>query len=231
MGPLQHTLSSLFVHLLFIFYAGVVGWAQLLERDPWVIAPHLLGSHLLSHVDNARVLVRITEVEAYGGVGQDPGSHSYRGMTPRTSVMFGPPGTMYVYFTYGMHWCLNIVASPSGTSGAVLLRAGEVIEGVDIAQMRAGRAMREVDLAKGPARLARTLGITTVTAPHLNGASVLQSGDMQLLGHPPRSAPVHEVGPRTGVGGAGAHIPWRFWLPGEATVSPYRSAISRLSTP
>lgn len=231
MGPLQHTRSSLFVHLLFIFYAGVVGWTKLLAGDPWVIAPRLLGAHLLSHVDNTRVLLRITEVEAYGGVGQDPGSHSFRGMTPRTSVMFGPPGTMYVYFTYGMHWCLNIVAAPTGTSGAVLLRAGEVVEGIDIAQMRAGHAMREVDLAKGPARLARTLGITTATSALINGASILRSSPLQLLGRPPRTTPVHESGPRTGVGGAGAQIPWRFWLPGEATVSPYRSAISRLSTP
>lgn len=202
-------------------------WAKLLARNPWEIAPRLLGAHVLSLVNDQRVVVRLTEVEGYGGVGQDPGSHSFRGMTPRTSVMFGAPGTTYVYFTYGMHWCMNIVAAPAGTSGAILLRAGQVLEGAEIAQARAGRTMRDVDLAKGPARLARTLGITKSTAVHINGASVLDGGVLQLLGEPPRTHPVHEVGPRTGVGGEGGVIPWRFWLPSEPTVSPYKAAKSR----
>lgn len=199
-------------------------WADLLAGDPWVVAPRLLGAHLLSQVDGQRVLIRITEVEAYGGVGQDPGSHSYRGVTPRTAVMCGPPGTTYIYFTYGMHWCMNIVAAPNGTSGAILLRAGHVVEGAAIAQHRAGRLMRDVDLAKGPARLARALGINTTTATQINGSSLLESGPLQLLGTAPARSPRHAVGPRTGVGGQGAVIPWRFWLADEPTVSPYRAA-------
>lgn len=202
-------------------------WGELLAKDPWVIAPRLLGAHVRSVIDGHPVLLRLTEVEAYGGVGKDPGSHSFRGITPRTSVMFGPPGTAYVYFTYGMHWCLNIVAAPLGISGAVLLRGAQVVEGHDIAHERAGRVMRLVDLAKGPARLARTLGITSANSAHINAASVLGDGLLQLLGQPPARSLRHEVGPRTGVGGAGASIPWRFWLPGEQSVSPYKAAKAR----
>lgn len=209
---------------MFTFYAGHMSWAALLAQKPWEIAPRLLGAHVRSIVDGHEVQIRLTEVEAYGGVGIDPGSHSFRGMTARTAVMFGAPGHAYIYFTYGMHWCLNIVAAKEGTSGGLLLRAGEVIVGADVAQQRAGKIMRAHDLAKGPARLARALGITSANAKTVNASSLLADGDLQLLGKPPTRAARHMVGPRTGVGGAGALTPWRFWLPDEPTVSPYKAA-------
>ena len=123
------------------------------------IAPRLLGSVLISDL-GPRVSLRITEVEAYAGVGQDPGSHAHRRQTPRNAAMFGPPGHAYVYFTYGMHWCLNVVAHPPGEAGAVLIRAGEVIEGAATARSRRPTSRTERDLARGPARLAAALGVT-----------------------------------------------------------------------
>ena len=117
------------------------------------VAPRLLGAVLR----NDDVAVRITEVEAYAGP-DDPGSHAYRGVTARNSVMFGPPGHLYVYFTYGMHYCCNVVVGPVGTPSAVLVRAGEVVDGLEVArQRRPGAADR--DLARGPARLCRALAI------------------------------------------------------------------------
>ena len=110
---------------------------------------------------SGRVAVRLTEVEAYAGP-NDPGSHAFRGRTPRTEVMFGPPGHLYVYFTYGMHWCANIVCGPDGEcASAVLLRAGEVVAGrrPRAPARRAAAGRRDVDLARGPARLARALGL------------------------------------------------------------------------
>ncbi|HEY0618721.1 MAG TPA: DNA-3-methyladenine glycosylase, partial [Kribbella sp.] len=101
------------------------------------VAPKLLGMVLRRTTDEGTVAVRITEVEAYDGP-NDPGSHAYRGETARNSVMFGPPGHLYVYFTYGMHFCMNISAGPDGEPSAVLLRAGEIIEGADLARIRRG---------------------------------------------------------------------------------------------
>jgi DNA-3-methyladenine glycosylase len=129
-------------------------------RDPRVIAPELLGVVVENEVDGVRVGVRLTEVEAYLGEGEDPASHSHRGPTPRNAVMFGPPGHAYVYFTYGMHWCANVSCRPVGVSGGVLLRAGEVVSGLDSARSRRIAARRDVDLARGPARLASALGLT-----------------------------------------------------------------------
>ncbi|PID96574.1 MAG: 3-methyladenine DNA glycosylase [Actinomycetales bacterium] len=123
------------------------------ERPVLQVAPELLGARI--SLDG--VTVRLTEVEAYGG-GDDPGSHAFRGRTPRTEVMFGPPGGLYVYFTYGMHWCANLVCGPEGHASAVLLRAGEVVQGRELAaSRRPGSAVR--DLARGPARLTRALGL------------------------------------------------------------------------
>ncbi|MGL5862253.1 MAG: DNA-3-methyladenine glycosylase, partial [Phycicoccus sp.] len=117
------------------------------------VAPSLLGCRLV----HAGVTVRLTEVEAYAGE-DDPGSHAFRGRTPRTEVMFGPAGRLYVYFTYGMHWCANVVTGVPGRASAVLLRAGEVVDGVDLArQRRPGASDR--DLARGPARLARSAAL------------------------------------------------------------------------
>ncbi|MGK9148539.1 DNA-3-methyladenine glycosylase [Plantibacter flavus] len=182
------------------------------------VAPALLGAVLSHTTEEGTVSVRLTEVEAYLGVGEDPGSHAHRGRTPRTAPMFGPPGHLYAYFTYGMHVCVNVVCSPVGTASAVLLRAGEVVAGQDLAAMRRGAQVRARDLARGPARLTVALGI-----------ALGQSGDDLSIAPfslvlPEQRAAVIVSGPRTGVSGigGGAAYPWRFTLPGEPTVSPYR---------
>jgi DNA-3-methyladenine glycosylase len=118
------------------------------------VAPELLGCT----VSHAGVTVRLTEVEAYDGA-NDPGSHAFRGQTPRTRVMFGEPGGLYVYFTYGMHWCANLVCGSAGAASAVLLRAGEVVGGLEMARARRA-GVSDRDLARGPARLAMTLALT-----------------------------------------------------------------------
>ena len=124
-----------------------------LEGPVEQVAPLLLGAVLRA----GPVAVRLTEVEAYAGAG-DPGSHAFRGRTPRNAVMFGPAGRAYAYFTYGMHWCLNVVTGPEGEASAVLLRAGEVVDGIDLArERRPGAADR--DLARGPARLTKAIGV------------------------------------------------------------------------
>jgi DNA-3-methyladenine glycosylase len=182
-------------------------------------APLLLGAVLTSTL-GPRVSLRITEVEAYAGVGQDPGSHAHRQRTERNAAMFGPPGHAYVYFTYGMHWCLNVVVHPPGEAGAVLIRAGQVIEGVATARDRRGACHRDRDLARGPARLTAALGVTG----DQDGIDLLDPlSPLTLLPlRPPAGTLVIATGPRTGVAGAGAATPWRFWLEGDPTVSPHR---------
>ena len=193
-----------------------------LTRPVVDVAPLLLGARLRA----GGVTVRLTEVEAYAGEA-DPGSHAYRGRTPRTAVMFGPAGHAYVYFTYGMHWCLNVVTGEDGVASAVLLRAGEVVDGHELArERRPGSSDR--DLCRGPARLTRALGITGA----LDGTDLLAAGaPVQLLGGEPAPAAAVRTGPRVGVAGAGAPTPWRFWLDGEPTVSPYRPAVPRRRRP
>lgn len=187
-----------------------------LGRDPLEVAPDLLGSEVTAN----GVTVRLTEVEAYHGE-QDPGSHGYRGRTPRTAVMFGPPGRLYVYFTYGMHWCANVVCGRDGACAAVLLRAGEVVGGHDVAAARR-EGVRPRDWARGPARLATTLGLGRGD----DGVRVGRGAPVSLR-HPAQPVPAAAVrtGPRVGVsgpGGDGERYPWRFWLDGEPTVSVYR---------
>lgn len=184
------------------------------------VAPQLLGCT----VRHAGVGVRLTEVEAYGGEGDDPASHAHRGRTPRSAIMFGPAGRLYVYFTYGMHWCANVVTGPEGEASAVLLRAGEVVDGLEVARTRRPGAS-DRDLCRGPARLARALALDG----ELLGADLLSpSSPVRLLPIDP-DQPVGPVltGPRVGVAG-GADTPWRFWLAGEPTVSPYRPAVPRV---
>jgi DNA-3-methyladenine glycosylase len=165
------------------------------------------------------VTVRLTEVEAYAGLGEDAASHAHRGRTPRNAVMFGPPGYAYVYFTYGMHWCLNIVCGPEGVPSAVLLRAGSIVDGVDAARARRPRIRQERDLARGPARLTAALGIDRSAY----GTSLLEGTGPVLLRPPASPVPdkLVECGPRVGVVGE-ADRPWRFWLVGDPTVSAYR---------
>lgn len=198
-----------------------------LTGPPHEIAPRLLGATLTSDL-GPRVTVRITEVEAYAGLGQDPGSHAHRRRTERNAAMFGPPGHAYVYFTYGMHWCLNVVAHPEGEAGAVLIRAGEVVTGVTAARGRRPAARADRDLARGPARLAGALGVDGAQ----DGMDLLDPTSPLRLDLPAGGwAPgLVRSGPRTGVAGAGAPTPWRFWLDGEPSVSPHRPAAPRVRT-
>lgn len=196
-----------------------------LARPVLEVAPALLGA--LLHHDG--VTLRLTEVEAYAGTA-DPGSHAYRGPTPRTQVMFGPAGHLYVYLSYGMHHCVNIVTGPDGTASAVLLRAAQVVEGQARARERrqAGltTTVSERDLARGPGRLTRALGL----GPHHDGLDLLAPGaQVELRSGGAMAAPVRS-GPRVGVsgeGGDGDRFPWRFWIEGEPTVSAYRAAQPR----
>jgi DNA-3-methyladenine glycosylase len=193
---------------------------RLLAGPPDVAARGLLGCVLTAN----GVAVRLTETEAYAGM-LDPASHAFRGRTPRNAVMFGPPGFAYVYFTYGMHWCINVVCGPPGEASAVLLRAGEVVRGLPAARARRTSARADAELARGPARLCAALGIT---GEH-NGVDLLTPGSPVRLRRPlpATSAEVDfAAGPRVGV--TGAHdVPWRFWLAGDPTVSTYRRHIPR----
>lgn len=181
------------------------------------VAPRLLGARVISTVGGARVVVRVTEVEAYAGA-QDPASHAFRGRTVRNAVMFGPPGHLYCYFTYGMHWCANVVCGTDGVATAVLLRAGEVVDGVATAQARRPAVRAPRDLARGPARLAGCLGLDRAT----NGVDLCDpASPVVLTGVRVRRPTGTLTGPRVGVAAA-PERPWRFWLPAEPTVSTYR---------
>jgi len=172
------------------------------------------------------VSVRLTEVEAYLGE-RDPGSHAFRGQTRRNATMFGPAGHLYVYFTYGMHTCANVVCGDEGDPMGVLLRAGEIVSGIEVARARRVTSKTDADLARGPARLTVALGIALTDDGARLGPS---SGAEEFRLDPPRHpAPSFQTGPRTGVSGLGgsADYPWRFWLPGDPTVSPYKAAVPR----
>lgn len=169
---------------------------------------------------DATVTVRLTEVEAYEGLA-DPASHAFRGLTRRTAVMFGPPGHLYVYFSYGMHWCANIVCQPDRTAGAVLLRAADVVDGIDVARRRRPTARGDRDLARGPARLTKALGLSG--ADH--GTDLLDPTGRILL-TPGAGVPEIRCGPRVGVSKA-AELPWRFWVAGALSVSPFRDGLPR----
>jgi len=191
------------------------------DRPVLDVARDLLGCVLVHDSGDVAVAIRLTEVEAYAG-GHDPASHAFRGPTARNEVMFGPGGHAYVYFTYGMHFCVNLVCGPDGAASAVLLRAGEVVAGIDVARARRGDAP-DRDLARGPARLTKSLAIDR----RLNGADVTASGS-PLRVHVGR--PVEDVdvrrGPRVGVNAA-HDVPWRMWLADDPTVSIYRRHVLR----
>lgn len=203
---------------------------KLLSGDDVVaIAPALLGARLAVASSEGAVSVRLTEVEAYAGE-IDPGSHAFRGRTARNSSMFEAAGRVYVYFTYGMHHCVNVVCGAEGVSRAVLLRAGEVVEGVGIARARRPAARRDRDLARGPARLTQALGLTREDDGELLGGA--GSRICLELAEPASAVPAERVrsGPRVGVagpGGDGEVFPWRFWIDGDPTVSPYKPAARR----
>jgi DNA-3-methyladenine glycosylase len=199
---------------------------EFFERPSVEVAPDLLGCVISHSTAAGLVAVMLVEVEAYAGEA-DPASHAFRGRTARNAVMYGPPGHAYVYFTYGMHFCVNLVCQAAGHASAVLLRAGRVIEGVPLARARrsgAARQPRDVDLARGPARLCEALGIDR---SH-DGADVVDhSSPLRVLA--PR-APVRAAGisrgPRVGVSRA-ADVAWRFWITAEPAVSPYRAHTPR----
>jgi DNA-3-methyladenine glycosylase len=195
------------------------------ERPVLQVAPDLLGRVVVHDSPEGTVAVRLTEVEAYAGP-RDPGSHAYRGRTPRNGVMFGPGGFVYVYFSYGMHWCMNLVCGAAGDPSAVLLRAGEVVTGLELAQRRRTTARVPRDLARGPARLTSALGVDK----GYDGADVTVRGSelRVLAGAGPRPTRRSVArGPRVGVAGDGAARPWRFWIEGDPSVSVYRPAVSR----
>jgi DNA-3-methyladenine glycosylase len=174
------------------------------------IAPRLLGA-VLRH---GPVAVRLTELEAYDGA-TDPASHAFRGPTARNAVMFGPPGHLYLYFTYGMHWAGNISCGPEGVASGVLMRAGEVIDGVAIARSRRGR-VSDRDLARGPGRLTQALGLH----PQHKGCDLVGQGPVRLA-PPVAQAEMIMVGPRVGVS-VEADRPWRFWIGASPFVSDYK---------
>jgi DNA-3-methyladenine glycosylase len=179
-------------------------------RDPRVVAPELLGK-LLVRDDQ---VARIVEVEAYCG-SEDPGSHAYRGMTRRNATMFGPPGRLYVYFTYGMHWCANAVCGREGEGVAVLLRAAEPVAGVDEMRDRRPAARRDRDLLSGPARLCQAFGLDG----EFDGADLVTADRGVTIvddGTPPPVDP--SVGPRIGLS-AGVEHPWRWCVPGSLHLS------------
>nr|AGU11921.1 Methylpurine-DNA glycosylase [uncultured organism] len=221
------------------------GIAALLAEPAPIAAPALLGATIAGR----GVVLRITEVEAYSGP-TDPGSHGHRGMTQRNRHLFGQPGTLYAYRSYGIHTCVNVVSGPAGTSSGSLLRGAQVVEGLDVARARRGPKVADVALARGPGNLGGALGavlgqddgtslldgsgpFVLTLAPGLE-ARLASAGPAHLidellsetLAGPPTGAAVPRIsrGPRTGVGGiaGGARYPWRFWLTGDPTVSTYR---------
>ena len=210
------------------------------------LAATLLGCRLTVVAPDGAVTVRLTETEAYGNAGADPGAHSFRGRTERNAALFGPPRRTYVYLNYGIHRCLNLVGHPEGEAGGVLLRAAEVLAGGDLAVARRGRDTG-LKLLSGPGNLGQGLGITLemghlpitlADAPAPGGAPGLAvpriprpddglAPAVFVLAPPPAgSVPPHvSTGPRVGVSGEGgsARFPWRHWITGDASVSRFRA--------
>ncbi|WP_344738455.1 DNA-3-methyladenine glycosylase [Microbacterium awajiense] len=196
---------------------------------PVEVAPRLLGAHLTAIVDGASVTARLTEVEAYHGLGTghapDPGSHARMGPTPRNATMWGEPGNLYVYLSHGIHSCVNVVCGPAGVAGGILLRGAEIVDGVDAATLRRPAAKTPRDLARGPGRLGEALGLRHPVHDGIDAITgVPHAGATARLSL--RVDPIGEVasGPRVGVAGvAGTDVfPWRFWIAGDPTVSPFR---------
>jgi DNA-3-methyladenine glycosylase len=204
------------------------------DRPAVEVAPDVLGCVLVHDSPEGLVAAAVVETEAYAGQA-DPASHAFRGRTPRNAVMFGPPGHAYVYFSYGMHFCVNLVCGPPGEASAVLLRAARVIDGAALAAARRtarrspGRAgpkgpPAERELARGPGRLCQALGI----GRSLDGADVCDPASPLRICRPALAVPAAGIsrGPRVGVSRA-AEVEWRFWLTGEPCVSAYRPHVPR----
>lgn len=212
-----------------------------LTASPEVVAPQLLGAVLRRVTvdgvgDTGTVAVQLTEVEAYPGIG-DPASHTAKGWTPRCATMFGPPGHIYVYASYGIHRAGNIVCRPEGTGAGVLMRAGRVVEGLDVARrrrtrVRDGVAVVPADeaLGRGPGNLGAVLGLdldldgaTLAVVGDDNGTDATSStaGDATFTLTPPASAVEYVSGPRIGIS-KNVEAPLRFWIPGDRTVTTPR---------
>ena len=188
-----------------------------LAVDVLAAARLLLGCHVVADGCDGQVVIRLVELEAYRG-SDDPAAHSYRGRTARNAVMFGPPGHLYVYFVYGMHFCANISCLPDGEPGAVLLRAAEVVSGHAAARLRRPTARSDAELARGPARLATLLGLRR----EHNGLDLTDpASPVRLSPGDPVPADQVRTGPRVGVAAA-QDRPWRFWVHGSPAVSAYR---------
>jgi DNA-3-methyladenine glycosylase len=202
---------------------GAFVWTGAPAAQVASVARSLLGWELLA----GPVRLRLTELEAYQG-SDDAASHAFRGRTPRNAVMYGPAGHAYVYFVFGMHWCLNIVCGSVGEPSAVLVRAGEVVDGLDVARARRAWTGRAHELARGPGRLAVALAIDG----RINGSSMVDGSGPLTLSPPACPVPPELMlsGPRVGVAGA-ADVPWRFWLAGERSVSAYRRHVPRTRPP
>ena len=210
-----------------------------LGRDPVLVAPELLGKLL----QRGPLLARIVEVEAYGGA-DDDASHAFRGKTPRNATMYGPPGHLYVYFTYGLHYCANVVCGGEGEAGAVLLRALAPLAGLEVmaerrstarkplfrrdesrpaAKGKAAPTLREQDLCSGPAKLCQAFGLDRRS----DGYDLIRGNEGIVLlddGTEPPNKP--SVGTRIGLaeGCSARDVPWRWWVPGEPSVSGPRGS-------
>jgi DNA-3-methyladenine glycosylase len=184
------------------------------DRDAQTVALELLNKVLVTGRGRERIAALLVEVEAYCGA-DDPGSHAFRGPTSRNATMFGSPGHLYVYFTYGMHWCANAVCGPGKTPHAVLLRAGAPLEGLDVMRARRLAARRDRELCSGPARLAQAFGIDRA----LDGADLVR-GPVRIVDDgtpPPRRA---GVSTRIGLSiGRGEDLAWRFTVTGDPNLS------------
>ncbi|MGH2449591.1 MAG: DNA-3-methyladenine glycosylase [Chloroflexota bacterium] len=188
---------------------------EFFARPSPIVAPELLGKILVHHLPEGVAAGRIVEVEAYTGQ-TDPGSHAYRGMTPRNTVMFGPPGYVYVYTSYGVHACMNVVTETPGVAGAVLIRALEPLQGLAIMEERRS-ARRQRDLANGPGKLCRALGISvSMDGTDLEGSELWIDDD----GYRPEDIAVSR---RIGLS-QGSELPLRFYIPGNRFVSRGRPA-------
>lgn len=187
-----------------------------LARPAHEVAPTLLGARLTHASADGAVTVEITEVEAYSGE-TDPASHAHRGQTARNQVMFGEAGHLYVYLSYGMHWCANIVTGSTGQASGVLLRAGRVVDGLELARQRRGRTVPDRSLARGPACMTQALGIDI----GLSAADVFAGPPLSLDSGRTIEPSVVAAGPRVGVRLA-ADVPWRFWIANDPTVSAYK---------
>ncbi len=186
--------------------------AAFFDRPTDRVARDLLGRVLETTINGIRCRARIVETEAYLGE-HDPACHAARGRTRRNEVLYGPPGTAYVYFVYGMHWCVNAVTRRAGLPSAVLIRAAEPLEGVATMRARRGFAVRDADLTSGPARLCQAMGIT---GRH-NGLP-LSGPELRVLEGTPVSRALVLTTPRIGVSAA-ADWPLRFFVAGSSWVS------------